>query len=85
MPSPSQASQRPPLTLKEKRPAVIAARLGLGGGGKELADIGEYAGVGGGVGARGTPDGALADLDDLIQRLQPHNLLVLARAGLAPG
>ena len=80
MPAPSQRSQRPPGTLKEKWRGreFLLARLRLGG--EHLADRGEGVGVGGGVGAGGAPDRALIDGDDLIQVLPAVDRIVRARA-----
>ena len=68
-PSPWQASQRPPLTLNEKRPGLIAARLGLGQPGEPVADRREAAGIGRRVGARRAADRRLVDVDDLVEML----------------
>ena len=65
-PSPWQASQRPPLTLNEKRPGLVAARLGLRQAGEPFADRREGAGIGRGVGARRAADRRLVDVDDLV-------------------
>jgi hypothetical protein len=40
---------------------------------EEVSDGVEQIGIGGGVGAGGTADRALIDLDDLIEMLQPFN------------
>ena len=63
-----------------------ASRLkSLGSGvarlGKELADIPKEPRVGGRIGARRAPDGALVDADHLVQMLQPLDRAVLARVG----
>ena len=84
-PSPWQASQRPPLTLKEKRPGLVAARLGLGQLGEPFADGGEGAGIGGGVRARRAADRALVDVDHLVEMLEALDRLVLARDLAAAG
>ena len=78
-PSPWQASQRPPLTLNEKRPGLVAARLGLGQPGEPLADRREGAGVGRRVGARRAADRRLVDVDHLVEVLQALDAVVLAR------
>ena len=52
-------------------PRLVAARLGLGQAGEQIADVGEDAGVGGGVRARRAPDGRLIDVDHLVDVLQP--------------
>ena len=69
-PSPWQASQRPPLTLKEKRPGHVAARLRLRQAGEPLADRREGAGIGRRVGARRAADRRLVDVDDLVEMLE---------------
>ena len=66
-PSPWHFSQRPPLTLKEKRPGLIAARLAFGQPCEPFADRRERAGIGCRVRARRAPDGALVDVDDLVE------------------
>ena len=75
-PSPWQASQRPPLTLKEKRPGLVAARLGFGQAGEPFADRREGAGIGRGVGARGAADRRLVDVDDLVDMLEALDAVV---------
>ena len=78
-PSPWQASQRPPLTLNEKRPGPEAARLGLGQHREQLADEGEQPGVGRRVRSRRAADRRLVDLDDLVELLDPFDRGVRAR------
>ena len=68
-PSPWQASQRPPFTLKLKRPGTIAAFARFGKHGVELADRSEDAGVSGGIRARSAADGRLVDLNDFVDVL----------------
>ena len=79
-PSPWHASQRPPLTLNEKRPGTVAAlarRLDLR---EELADRREETGVGRGIRARRPADRALVDADHLVEELDA--LHVVVRRGL---
>ena len=83
-PSPWHASQRPPLTLNEKRPGPEAAGLGFGHHRKQIADEGEETGVGGRIGSRGPPDRRLIDLDDLVEQLGPLDPIVRARLGGRP-
>ncbi len=64
-PSPWQASQRPPLTLKEGEP---------------FADRRERAGIGRGIRARGAADRRLVDVDDLVDMLQALDAVVRRRA-----
>ena len=80
-PSPWQASQRPPLTLNEKRPGVVAALARLGHAGEELADRREQAGVGRRIGARRAPDRALVDADHLVDVLEAGERRVRRRLG----
>ena len=79
MPSPWQASQRPPLTLNEKRPGLVAADFGFRHAGEQLADRGERAGVGRRVRARRAADRRLVDVDDLVEVFQPDDRVVRAR------
>ena len=69
-PSPWQASQRPPETLKEKRPGLVAALARLRQHGVELANLGEDAGVGRRIGARGAADRRLVNANDLVDILR---------------
>ena len=78
-PSPWQASQRPPLTLKREAAGLVAARLGLGQAGEPVADRREGAGVGGRVGARRAADRRLVDVDDLVEVLQALDAVVRGR------
>ena len=63
---------------------AVATGLGLRSGGEEITDVVEHAGVGGGVGPGGPADGALVDVDDLVQVFLPLDGLVLPRAALHP-
>ena len=76
VPSPSQTSQRPPGTLKEKAPAAKVLALGVGLGGEEGADVVEGLDVGDGVGTRGAADGGLVDEDDVVEVLGAGELAV---------
>ena len=67
MPSPWQASQRPPLTLNEKRPGRVAAHPRLGNEREELANVVEGAGVGRRIAARRSADRRLIDHDELVE------------------
>ena len=60
----------------------VAARFGVGRGGKDLANQVEHAGIGGGVGARRAADGRLVDADNLIQLLFAFQPVVRAGAGM---
>jgi hypothetical protein len=65
--------------LKLKRPAV-AADLGGGQAGEEVADVIEHAGVGGRVAARRAANRRLVDDDDLVEVLEALEGAVGARA-----
>ena len=69
VPSPSQVSQRPPGTLKEKCAGAEAAAFGVGLGGEEGADVVEGLDVGHGIRARRAADGRLIDEDDVVEVL----------------
>ena len=79
-PFPSQASHRPPGTLKLNRPGLVAAGLGLGELGVEVADLVEQLDVGRRVRARGAADRRLVDVDDLVELVEPLDPVVPARA-----
>jgi hypothetical protein len=64
------------LDVEAEAPGQVAADLGLGGLGEQLADVVEHAGVGGRVGARGAADGRLVDVDDLVEVLEAGDPLV---------
>ena len=68
------------LDVEGEPPGAVAPRLGLGGGGEEIPDVPEEAGVGGGVGAGRAADGALVDAYHLVQVLQALDAAALARA-----
>src|SRR5581483_9371452 len=54
----------------------VAAALGLGLRGEELADGVEGPDVGDRVGARGAADGRLIDEDDVVEALDPFDVLI---------
>src|SRR5262249_59005155 len=60
-----------------------AARPRVGQLCEQLPDGTEEPGIRGGIGPRAAPDGRLADLDDLVDELPAHELVVCARL-LAP-
>ena len=64
------------LDVEAEAAGLVAARLGLGQAGEPVADLGEGAGVGRGVGARGAADRRLVDVDDLVEMLEPGDLVV---------
>ncbi len=76
-PSPWQASQRPPLTLKLNRPGIVAARACFGHLRKQFAQRREQSGVGRGIRARRATDGTLVDVDDAIDVFQASDLFNL--------
>ena len=69
----------------EGEPArLVAAGPGLGEPGEQVPDMGEDAGIGGRIGARGPADRALIDVDDLVDPLQSFNPPDLAGLGFGP-
>ena len=70
------------LHVEREAPGLVAAPPRLGRAGEQVADLGEHAGVRGGVAARRTADGALVDLDDLVQVLHALDAVVPAGRGL---
>ena len=84
MPSPWHASQRPPLTLKLKRPGFVAAYLGVGQCGEKVTDVGEQVGVGRRIRAGCAADGRLVDVDHLVQVFDPFDAAMPARPVLRP-
>ena len=77
-PSPWQASQRPPETLKENRPGFVAALARFRQHGIEIANRSEDAGIGCRIRARRAADGRLIDANDFVDVLRARNRLVLA-------
>ena len=71
-PFPSQASQRPPATLKLNRPALVASGLRLGKPGVEVADQVEQLDIRGRVRPRRPADRRLVDVDDLVEMIEPR-------------
>ena len=78
-PSPWQASQRPPLTLNEKRPGLKPRALRLRQHREQLADEREQPGVGRRVRSRRAADRRLIDLDHLVDQLDAFDAIVRAR------
>ena len=66
------------LDVEAEAAGLVAALARLGEHGEEVADGGEDAGVGGGVGARGAADGGLVDLDDFVELVGAVDGFVLA-------
>ena len=72
----------PALHIEGEASRPVAAHLGLGQLGEELADRREEAGVGRGIGAGRAADRALIDVDDLVDVLEALDAIV--RAGDDP-
>jgi len=70
--------------LKEKAPRPVAALLGHGGFGHQLADRREQARVGGRVAARRAADRRLVDVDHLVEVLDALDRLVRRRLLVGP-
>ncbi len=69
VPAPWHFSHRPPLTLNENRPALYPLALASGSRAKSSRMGAEEPDVGRGVGPRSPADGALVDIDDLVDVL----------------
>ena len=67
------------LDVEAEPTRLVAPGLGLGNLGKDLADIGVYADIGGGVRTRGAADWILGDADDFADMLQAFDSVVLSR------
>ena len=70
--------------IEGKSSRRIAPHLRLVRLGEQVADRRENAGVGGRVGPRRAADGRLVDVDDLVDVLDPQDLLMFARFVLRP-
>src|SRR5450759_3547808 len=66
----------PALHVEREAAGTVATHLGLGELGEEVANGREETGVGGRVRPRRPADGALVDVDDLVQVLQPGDAQV---------
>src|ERR1017187_2321415 len=66
------------LDVEGEAAGLVSALARLGEHGEEVADCGEDAGVGGGVGARRASDGGLVDLDRLIDLVDADDAAMLA-------
>ena len=66
------------LDVEGEAARLVAAGLGFGDGGEEVSDVGEESDVGGRVAARRAADGALIDVDDLVDVVDAGYGLVLA-------
>ena len=67
------------LDVEAEPPRLVPARLRLGQSGEPVANIGEGAGIGGGVGSRGAANGRLVDVDYLVEMFQPAQAVMRAR------
>ena len=67
------------LDVKAETPGLVPARLGFGQTGKPVADRGEGTGIGRRIRPRRAPDGALVNVDHLVQMLQPLDRLARRR------
>src|SRR5690606_17580870 len=68
----------PAFHIETEAPDFVAADLGFAGLREGLADLVEHAGVGGGVGAGGAPDGGLVHFDDAVDAVQAVDAGVLS-------
>ena len=66
------------LDVEAEAAGFVAARLAFGEPGEPVADLGEGAGVGRGVRARGAADRRLVDVDDLVEIFEPGDLVVFS-------
>ena len=66
------------LDVEAEAAGLVAARLALGQAGEPVADVGEGAGIGRRVGARGAADRRLVDVDHLVEIFEAGELLVAA-------
>ena len=71
------------LHIEGETAGAVATNFRIGSGCKEVADVIKEAGVGGRVASGGSADGALVNVDDLVQPL--HTLHTAAFAGTGPG
>src|SRR6185503_1771681 len=72
------------LDVEAEAAGLVAAGLALGQAGEPVADHGEGAGVGRGVGARGPADRRLVDVDDLVELLEAGDLAARAAGDAGP-
>ncbi len=70
----------PALDVEGEAALGISAHFGVVCHGEKIPDMVEHAGIRRRVGSGRAADGGLIDVDDLIDMLQPQNLLVFARA-----
>ena len=67
------------LHVEGEAAGLVAARLGFRQAGEPVADRREGAGIGRGVGARRAADRRLVDVDDLVEKFDALDLVVIAR------
>ena len=72
------------LDVEAEPPLSVAPALGLLGGGEQIPDVVEQAGVGGWVGAGRPPNGTLVDVHHLVQLLDALDAVALAGTDLHP-
>ena len=68
----------PTFDIEAKPSRLVAACLGFWYLGKDVADVGVDADIGGWVGARCAANGSLGDVDRLVDLVQPGNAIVVA-------
>ena len=69
----------PTFDIKRKTPRFIPARLGLGQTSEPIADRSECARIGGRIGSRRATNGALVNINDLVEMLQTFHRLTWRR------
>ena len=82
-PFPSHASQRPPGDVEAEAAWLVAARLGFRQLGEQLANVVEDLDVRRRIRARRPADRRLIDRDQLVELVEPFDLLVLAGLSFA--
>ena len=66
----------PAFDVEAEAAGFVAAGQRFRQAGEPIADVGEAAGIGRGVGARGAADGGLIDVDHLVEVVQPIKVIV---------
>src|SRR3546814_8346962 len=67
------------LHIEAEAAGLVSAGLAFGQAGEPVADIGEGAGISGGVGAGSAADGGLVNVDDVVAMFQARHLVMRAR------